>query len=504
MNPDALDPLKIRVEPWFMDHRIQGRVVLPAVIALHKMSGIAGPDKTEIRDARFLRFLDIPELAEDQDAFIDALVERRFLDKNRVLASLLTRKSGKFPRKLTHVIATFTDGSDRFVIPPELVAAPEGPGIEVPIEDLYDWSVPFGPAFQNVKSPVFITPGGAVAPVGCPDGVEKGESPLGCPFALDAAFHLCSAWCQRYLGVSAVPVGFEVRQVQRPVARGDVVWARVVPRRSLLEAAGLPVSVASGLSDTDAPGFDCWLTDPDGNVKEVCLGVDMRDVSRGQIKVPKWIRASDAARGFDDLKPGLLDLVVMELGAVTPVAEASLTAWEAQRMQELGQKRAHSFLGTRVAVKTMARRILGPGIKGPIQTLGPDRIRPVITDTDIRVSASHDSRFVFVAASRSCLGVDVEEVTDKALRGSRLFLSDDERALVADSREIATRMWTIKESVTKLTGWTLAQAWSRVRIVRTSASESEVLFDGQSSTARHCVVENHVFTVLLKEGEGGC
>lgn len=193
------------------------------------------------------------------------------------------------------------------------------------------------------------------------------------------------------------------------------------------------------------------------------------------------------------------------MDAITPLARAGLTPREEKRLGELGEKRGRSFLGARVALKQLVLKLEGsapgPG-KGrtayaQIETLAPDRVRPICGAHDLDAAAAHDDRFVVAVGANDPVGVDVERISHKAVRGAHLFLGDGERNADVKDPEVATRLWTVKEAAAKALNAPLAEAWRRTHIVATTPSETTVTVDGQIATARHEVIDGHVITVLL-------
>lgn len=85
---------------------------------------------------------------------------------------------------------------------------------------------------------------------------------------------------------------------------------------------------------------------------------------------------------------------------------------------------------------------------------------------DVHISLSHSGRMVAVALSDRPVGCDVQETAVPSLeRVSRRFLSDAEKELVdgvsAEERQaLLVRLWTLKESVVKLTGDGLLMSFS--------------------------------------------
>lgn len=503
-------PVRITVPPWLPDHRFEGRAVLPAILALQTMARALGGSKVEIRDASFLRFLTIP----DDAHALEVLVIFEELPDRSIRSALVTkRRVGSMTRSIEHVVATFAVTTDLPELPLDLAAAPEGLGIRVDAADVYAQMVPFRRAFHNLADPIWLTTGGATAAIVCPELTQE-TTPLGSIFPMDAAFHLACAWGQRYLGATTFPVGFDRRVVLDPITPGEDSWCRLVPSTEILATLDLPSNAASDWSferfgsragaTPEELRFDLWLHSADGRLREGCLGVRMADVSRGRLRAPSWLRNGEL-RPFDRFGAELRGVTLLELDAVTPLSRASLTAREAERLGEFGEKRARSFLGARMALKQLVR-VLGRGpwpVRG-IETLAADSVRPICGDMGLDAAAAHDDRFVVAAAADCSVGVDVERISQKAVRGAKLFLDEDEGKADVKDPEVATRLWTVKEAAAKALNAPLAEAWSRTRIVATGSSETEVTLDGEAATALHEIIEGHVLTVLTVPRGDSC
>ena len=96
---------------------------------------------------------------------------------------------------------------------------------------------------------------------------------MGSPFPLDAAFHAACVWGQRYAQIVAFPIGIEKRLVFKPTQPGTTYLSRIIPVRK----------------NPDLLTFDIWIYDQDGHLYEGAWGVQMRDVSAGRLKPPRWI-----------------------------------------------------------------------------------------------------------------------------------------------------------------------------------------------------------------------
>ncbi len=268
--------------PALQDHRFLGQAVLPAVFALEHLARAVHrvfPDVllTDLSDARFDKFLDLPALDTLQ---VEALAELKPSPDGGIEASLLTRhvapKSG-ITRMKTHVRACFGPLVDAELFLPAPPPWPEDPAevFPIPAERLYAEMVPFGRSFHNIVSPVYLRPEIARAAVAA--GPAKTDGPdliLGSPFPLDAAFHLACAWAQRYAGVVAFPTGMAQRVIRRPAFPGQTYEAHVCCREQA----------------KDRLVFDLWLHDREDTLCEYVRGLAMRDVSGGRLQPPDWVR----------------------------------------------------------------------------------------------------------------------------------------------------------------------------------------------------------------------
>jgi hypothetical protein len=275
-------PLAILNSAWLQNHRFLGQAVLPGVWALEHLARAVGrefpdaalPDAADIHFDKFL-ILPAPDVLR-----VEVLAEVGRLPNGDVQAALLTRhvapKSG-ISRMKTHARVRFGRPGGGVV---DLPAAPEGPAspgdaFQVGPERLYAEMVPFGRAFQNVVSAVRLSPDGARAVVsGGEIGDEHQSMSLGSPFPLDAAFHAACAWAQRFCGVVAFPVAMQERRIRHRARFGQCYDANV-----LFQGA-----------DGDRLRFDLWLHDQEGRCCEWVRGLAMRDVSRGKLQPPVWIR----------------------------------------------------------------------------------------------------------------------------------------------------------------------------------------------------------------------
>ncbi len=492
LDADGRLAVTIPVEPAWADHRFQGRAVLPAVEALQLLAGWArtlepGRAVRRLRNATFDKFLELPQ----PGAPVAAWCELRPQDDGSLHAALLTRiaaPSSRMTRTRVHAQVEFLpDEEEPLPAALDLAAALAGPCFTVDPGALYRDLVPFGPAFQTIARPLFVSPEGALAVIDAPPrGPDAMDQLLGSPFVLDAALHAACVWSQRHAGIVAFPVGFRRRSVVQPTQPGGTYVSRIFPVGS----------------DAGVLTFDVWILDTAGQLFEVLQGVTMRDVSGGTLRPPGWVRAG----AQDVLEPIARDCaaaVLIERATLMPFAEQCLTNAERQRAVAMSPRRRASYCSSRLACKRIYRRLAGDDRTPPegIHTLDEDGIRPVAGPTGLPCSVSHDRRFTVAVAARTAVGVDVEALEDRLLENLRLFAGGTEQALVASSPlggvAAAARVWTVKEAAAKMLGIDLAPAWSRVRVLEIGPDESRVALGAEPAvSARHVEIDGHVITLL--------
>ncbi|MCU0564287.1 MAG: polyketide synthase dehydratase domain-containing protein [Desulfobacterales bacterium] len=486
-------PLHVPLAPYLHDHRFDGRAVLPAVEALDLLARAArrhlpGLDVTRMRQAAFDRFLPIDPGA----PFLEATVELSRRADGSLAAVLATRavsRSGAMTRTKSHAAAVFGGPAETAPeLPLDLAAAPEGVCLTLAGEGIYPELVAFGPAYRNLVT-LHLSRAGAVADVATPAIPAAG--PLGSPFAFDAAMHAACIWGQRFAGIVPFPVGFDERRVFLPTRPGEGYWAHVLP----VAIEGVVLS------------FELRLYDGEGRLRELCLGLRMRDVSAGRMRPPAGVRAGDEPLGR--LAAACRAFSVVELAALAPFAERTLSAPELARVEGLRGRRRASCTAARLACKRLARQLSGGDDRTPpgaITTVRPERPQlPACPRTDGRgagaCSVAHDRRFAVAVAAEGSVGVDVEALDERVLRSRALFMHPAEEALVRASAlgevAAAVRIWSVKEAVTKALDIPLAAAWARVEVTSVGEGESRLrLDDREELRAVHDRVEDHVFTVV--------
>lgn len=482
-----------------MDHHFQGRPVLPAVEAMDVLARIAQKKYPRLRvdhitAAGFEKFLFMdPEAGQ-----LDALVEIKTFENGTLQAILLTRtKSPKaaFTRTKIHVRMNFEPSpAMRYYWLRDMAAALEGICTTIPPGQIYHDLVPFGPTFQNIQAPLYISPDGALARIQTPPQKHhhpEGSNVLGSGYALDAAFHAACVWSQHYRGIVAFPVAVDRRTIISPTRPAKTYFGRIMPQK------------ISG----ELLIFDILLLDENGLLCETVEGVHMRDVSGGRLQPPDWIHHKDQPDPLENLRKACREIAVVELDAVASFAPQALTPLEKERLKGMGARRRRSYLAARLALKRLYRRLRKDDGKTPadqIETVQKDSALPCIgpmnSSQSHHCSVSHDRRFAIAVAAPRAVGVDVEVICPKALKSTSIFMSTAEQKMIRqspmDEMSAAVRIWSIKEATAKATGINLAEAWTRVRITAVGEKESCLTVDEKTMTAKHAVIDEHLFTLI--------
>lgn len=492
--------LDIPIRPYLNDHCFNGQAVLPAVEAMEILAQAVkrfnpATDVTCMSGVTFDKFLYLDptvdhlsilgDIAVDANGDVKAVLTTKTRSKHALMARVKTHAALAFPR---HAAPTQD-------LPLDVASAPEGVCFPVGRENIYPDLVSFGPFYRNVTG-LHMTHLGAVAEIRNPVIDAAGPvSPnlLGSPFALDAAFHVACAWGQRFAGIVAFPVGVDRRRIHVPTLPAETYFIHVLPVQT----------------DPALLTFDLWIYDREGCLHETCSGVRMRDVSGGKMLPPEWIKKAEPPEAADRIAGTCKASVVIELAALSPFAEKTLSERERNRLAGMSGRRRKSYLAARLACKRISRLLSDHDTQTPpqdITTICVDQPhRPCCPLTDGRslysCSVSHDDRFAVAVAADRRVGIDVEKVSERLLKFRSLYMSEPEQRLVRESRlgeiETAVRTWSIKEAVAKAFDITLADAWRRVQVCTVGFFESRFQIDGQGPhTAVHDSVGQHVFTLV--------
>lgn len=268
----------IEIHSYLRDHYLEGKVILPAVeslIVLARAVKTSYP-QTEVNylnNAAFSRFLTITPDIECQPVIVD-------MDNsgNGIIAAILLTsvksKTGTISREVEHTRVEFCVADTKEYMKPHFHAVDKlkGECISIPSITVYRELVPFGAAYRNIIGDLSVSSEGALAYL-FGGNYEADEYLLGSPFPLDAAMHAACVWSQRFAGIVSFPVGFEKRIIYQKTKKREEYLGRVVPVSRI----------------KDILIFDAWIY-KDNVMCEYIKGLKMRDVTKGRMRPPDWIR----------------------------------------------------------------------------------------------------------------------------------------------------------------------------------------------------------------------
>ena len=207
--------------------------------------------------------------------------------------------------------------------------------------------------------------------------------------------------------------------------------------------------------------------------------------------------------GIERLQSACLGMILLDIEAIFSIEEHLFTPREAARAMRMGPRRRRNFTAARVALKRLARQLDLVKENRPdraIETLGPDDVRPCLAESGLYCSVSHSARLVVTVAHRHPIGVDLEMVSEKAVRTWSLFMLPKERDLVSLSslgpERTATRAWTTKEAAAKALGLHLFQAIQEVDVVRVGEEEGVMRYQKKTYPVRHGEGNGYVVTLI--------
>ncbi|PKN38820.1 MAG: hypothetical protein CVU62_01055 [Deltaproteobacteria bacterium HGW-Deltaproteobacteria-2] len=268
----------VEIHPYLRDHHLEGKVILPAVESLIVLTRAIETNYPQaeiscLQNAVFSRFLTITPDIEHQPVIIDM----KNYGNGIIAASLLTSmksKTGTISREVEHMRVEFcVIGPKEFYPPPfRVVNKLKGDCISVPSATIYRELVTFGAAYQNIMGDLSVSSEGALAYISGGD-CEADEDLLGSPFPLDAIMHAACVWGQRFANIVSFPVGFGKRIIYQKAKKREGYLGRVVP-----------VSITK-----ESLLFDAWIY-KDNVMCEYIKGVKMKDVTKGRMSPPDWIK----------------------------------------------------------------------------------------------------------------------------------------------------------------------------------------------------------------------
>jgi phosphopantetheinyl transferase len=229
----------------------------------------------------------------------------------------------------------------------------------------------------------------------------------------------------------------------------------------------------------------------------------LREKSPGFISTLSLMENFPTWSGIDRLQSACLGMILLDIETISPVEEHLFTPREAAKAMRMGPRRRKGFTAARVALKRLARQLDLVKKNRPdraIETLGPDGVKPCLAESGIYCSVSHSARLVIAVAHRHPIGVDLERVSEKAIRTRHLFMSPSERGLISLSslgpERTATRAWTTKEAAAKALGLHLFQAIREVEVVRVGEEEGVMRYRGKDYPVRHGEGNGYVITLI--------
>lgn len=196
-------------------------------------------------------------------------------------------------------------------------------------------------------------------------------------------------------------------------------------------------------------------------------------------------------------------MALLDMETISPVGEDLFTLREAKKAMSMGPRRLRGFTAARVALKRLVRQLnlIEKGTPDrAIETLGPDGVRPCLSESGIYCSVSHCAQLVVAVAHRHPIGVDLEMVSEKVIRTKHLFMSLRERDLISlsnlGSERAAARAWTTKEAAAKALGLHLFQAIREVEMVRLGEEDGMMRYREKTYPVRHAEGNGYVITLI--------
>jgi phosphopantetheinyl transferase len=489
--------------PFFKDHHVNGKPVLPAVEAMESLAASVSAtfpdtDTSDITTAVFDKFLFLN--TREKSTPVHNRLDK--LKNGAVKAALLTKSrapKAQITRTKIHAAMSFgLPGKQEPALPLDIASALNGICRTVEPERLYAELVPFGHAYRNIVKTLYLADDGALARVGSPrPRDERRHLVLGSPYPLDAAFHAACAWAQYAKKIVAFPVAVDRIKIVRPTSLDETYVARIIP-----------VKV-----DGETLVYDIFIFDLEGTLREVASGVQMRDISGGLTSPPEWIQKRRGENLLANIARSDHKLAIIERRSVAPFACETLSKDEQQRYLPMAADRKNSFLAARLALKRISRELSGGDRRippGDINTVRPGSPKPFCPvaggSQQPFCSVSHDNRFAIAVAADNPVGIDVEQITARALKNRRLFMHKPEEELTKHFSkgevEAAVRIWSAKEAAAKALDMPLARAWDRVALTAIGLNESQLhVKDRGAFTVSHDTVDSHLFTLFNQQAD---
>lgn len=267
-------PLILAVQPWFYDHFVGEKIVLPAVEAMLALGDqvlklYPGTDICRMRDVTFGKFLEIPHGV----SYVETLFAGTVTADDRVRAQLLSRTRGtSMSRIKEHCRIYFSqlqdDNQDLSIPIPFGQGLPQQTRTEIKADYLYRHLVPFGPGYRTLQDTLYLARDeawGSLRAADVPPAPgDASQQFLGSPFPLDGAMHAACVLGQQSVDFVPFPVGFAERAVIQPTQPGASYVTRVKQ---------------TAYTDGELI-FDLAIWDTAGKLYETVSGLRMRNVGR--------------------------------------------------------------------------------------------------------------------------------------------------------------------------------------------------------------------------------
>lgn len=266
---DTRTPCTIVVQPWFKDHAVAGKIVLPAVesilfLAEKCLSIHPEIDVMVMEDVGFGKLFQIPATATKVSALISCAPSA----DGRIRIQLLSRMQlGSMARTKEHAEIFFPQTKTPRdlpigISPPSLT----GKIKEVTAQHLYRELVPFGRYYQTLHDTLYLSENQAWGHLQAPElpFTSPVQTVLGSPFPLDGAMHAACVLGQQFVDFAPFPVGFDRRILFRPTQ----------PGRPYLTAVTMTSKTHDQLT------FDLTIFNKEGHLYEAVSGLRMRDVGK--------------------------------------------------------------------------------------------------------------------------------------------------------------------------------------------------------------------------------
>ena len=265
MSPARRQRCPLTVKPWFADHGVSGRAVLPAVEALLFLAARSrevcpAVDITAMSEVRLTKFLDITGRQGELEVLVETEEEDGWL--SAALCSETPLKG--MTRVKEHCRVRFRLGPAEETREEVCdMALPQRARLTFSATDIYRHLVPFGPTYHSLQGTLQVIGDHALGTVRAPlvAGDEGGAGLLGSPFPCDGAMHAACVLGQQRASFIPFPVGMAERRVLRPTQ----------PGKDYLIRATLTAESPAELT------FALRIAEPSGRLCERIDGLRMRD-----------------------------------------------------------------------------------------------------------------------------------------------------------------------------------------------------------------------------------